>query len=129
MFMGLLTMDFSYMSHPLLNSLLIEMLIGLVTLSRSSAEAEYRGVANVVAETAVVYLSTNPVQHQRTKHIEIDIHFVREYVASDQVCVLHVPSRFQYADIFSKGLLTALFLEFRSSLNVRRPPAQTAGEY
>ncbi|GKE55562.1 ribonuclease H-like domain-containing protein, partial [Tanacetum coccineum] len=116
--------------------------------------AEYRGVANVVAETAwirnlllefhtplstatlvycdnvsVVYLSTNPVHHQRTKHIEIDIHFVREYVAFGQVRVLHVPSRFQYADIFTKGLPTALFLEFRSSLNVRRSPAHTEGEY
>ncbi|GJW81798.1 ribonuclease H-like domain-containing protein [Tanacetum coccineum] len=125
-----------------------------VTLSRSSAEAEYRGVANVVAEAAwirnlllelhaplttatlvycdnisVVYLSTNPVQHQRTKHIEIDIHFVRDYVASRQVRVLHVPSRFQYADIFTKGLSSALFLEFRSSLNVRRPPVTTTGEY
>nr|GEW92063.1 ribonuclease H-like domain-containing protein [Tanacetum cinerariifolium] len=114
-----------------------------VTLSRSSAEAEYRSVANVVPETAwiqnlllelnaplttatlvycnnvsVVYLSTNPVQHQRTKHIKIDIHCVRDYVASGQVRVLHVPSRFQYADIFTKGLPSALFLEFRSSLNV-----------
>ncbi|GJX67286.1 ribonuclease H-like domain-containing protein [Tanacetum coccineum] len=53
---------------------------------------------------SVVYLSTNHVQHRRTKHIEIDIHFVREYVASGQVRVLHVPSRFQYADIFTKGL-------------------------
>ncbi|GJW15228.1 hypothetical protein Tco_0019361 [Tanacetum coccineum] len=61
-----------------------------------SAEAEYRGVANVVAETAAVYMSTNHVQHQHTKHIEIDIHFVREYVASGQVRVLHVPSRFQF---------------------------------
>ncbi|GKB39228.1 ribonuclease H-like domain-containing protein [Tanacetum coccineum] len=125
-----------------------------VTLSRSSAEAEYRGVANVVAETAwlrnlllelhaplstativycdnvsAVYLSTNPVQHQRTKHIEIDIHFVRDYVASGQVRVLHVPSRYQYADIFTKGLPSALFLEFRSSLNVRRSPVHTEGEY
>ncbi|GKF76969.1 ribonuclease H-like domain-containing protein, partial [Tanacetum coccineum] len=106
-----------------------------VTLSRSSAEAEYRGVANVVAEAAwirnlllelhaplttailvycdnvsVVYLFTNHVQHQRTKHIEIDIHFVRDYVASGQVHALHVPSRFQYANIFTKGLLSALFL-------------------
>ncbi|GJT13348.1 ribonuclease H-like domain-containing protein [Tanacetum coccineum] len=77
------------------------------TLSRSSAEAEYRGVANAVAETcwlrnllrelhtplssatlvycdnvSAVYLSCNPVQHQRTKHIEIDIHFVRDLVAA-----------------------------------------------
>ncbi|GJW68206.1 ribonuclease H-like domain-containing protein [Tanacetum coccineum] len=86
-----------------------------VTLSRSSAEAEYHGVANVV--------------HQRTKHIEIDIHFVRDYVASGQVRVLHVPSRFQYADIFTNGLPTALFLKFCSSLNVRRPPVPTAKEY
>ncbi|GJU40638.1 ribonuclease H-like domain-containing protein [Tanacetum coccineum] len=78
-----------------------------VTLSCSSAEAEYRGVANVVTETA-----------WRTRHIEIDIHFVHDFVASGQVRVLHVPSRFQYADIFTKGLPSVLFLEFRSSLNV-----------
>nr|GEX15625.1 ribonuclease H-like domain-containing protein [Tanacetum cinerariifolium] len=96
-----------------------------VTLSCSSAEAEYRSVANVSA----VYLSTNPVQQQRTNHIEINIHFVRDYVASGQVRVLHVPSRFRYVDIFTKGLPTALFLEFFSSLNVQRPPVQTVGEY
>ncbi|GKA97082.1 ribonuclease H-like domain-containing protein [Tanacetum coccineum] len=99
-----------------------------VTLSRSSAEAEYRGVANVVAETCcAVYLSSNPVQHQRTKHIEIDIHFVRDLVAAGHIRVLHVPSRYQYADIFTKGLPTVLFDEFRSSLSVRSSPAQTAG--
>nr|GEY65819.1 ribonuclease H-like domain-containing protein [Tanacetum cinerariifolium] len=114
-----------------------------VTLSRSNVEAEYRGVANVVAETAwirnllcelhtplftatlvycdnvsVVYMSANPVQHQRTKHIEIDIYFVRDFVASGQVRVLHVPSRIQHVDIFTKGLPTTLFIEFHSSLNV-----------
>jgi hypothetical protein len=39
---------------------------------------------------SVVYLSTNPVQHQRTKHVEIDLHFVRERVAVGGVHVLHV---------------------------------------
>ncbi|GJY79186.1 ribonuclease H-like domain-containing protein [Tanacetum coccineum] len=39
------------------------------------------------------------------------------------------PSRFQYADIFTKGLPSALFEEFRSSLSVRPPPAPTAGTY
>ncbi|GJW62983.1 ribonuclease H-like domain-containing protein [Tanacetum coccineum] len=122
--------------------------------STRSAKAEYRGVANVVAEitwirnllrelhsplstatlvycdnASAIYMSANPVQHQRTKHIEIDIYFVRDMVTAGHVCVLHVPSRFQYADIFTKRLLTALFEDFRSSLSVRPPPAQTAGAY
>ncbi|GJW13780.1 ribonuclease H-like domain-containing protein [Tanacetum coccineum] len=121
------------------------------TLSRSSVEAEYRGVANVVAETAwlrnllwelhtplvtatlvycdnvsAVYLSANPVQHQRTKHIEIAIHFVRDMVTAGLVRVLHIPSRYPYADIFTKP--SAMFEEFRTSLSVRSPPAQTARE-
>nr|GEY50361.1 ribonuclease H-like domain-containing protein [Tanacetum cinerariifolium] len=123
------------------------------TLSRSSAEAEYRGVANAVAKTcwlrnllrelhtplssatlvcydnvSAVYVSSNPVQHQRTKHIAIDIRFVQDLVATGQVRVLHVPSRYQYADIFTKCLPTTLFGEFRSSLSVRCPLAQTAKE-
>nr|GEX87938.1 ribonuclease H-like domain-containing protein [Tanacetum cinerariifolium] len=89
------------------------------TISRSSAEAEYRGVVNVRH-------IPNPVQHQRTKHIEIDIHFVRDLVTDGHVRVLHVPSRYQYVDIFTKGLPSALFEDFRSSLSVRLPPVRTA---
>ena len=122
------------------------------TLSRSSAEAEYRGVANVVSDScwirnlllelhcpikkatlvycdnvSAIYLSGNPVQHQRTKHIEMDIYFVRKKVAKGEVRVLHVPSRYQIADIFTKGLPRILFDDFRSSLSIRDPPATTAG--
>ncbi|GJV89036.1 ribonuclease H-like domain-containing protein [Tanacetum coccineum] len=77
---------------------------------------------------SVVYLSCNSVQHQRTKLIEIDIYFVRDLVVVGQVRVLHVPSRYQFPDIFTKGLPSALFEEFRSSLSVRRLPAPTAKE-
>ncbi|WVZ60101.1 hypothetical protein U9M48_010164 [Paspalum notatum var. saurae] len=52
---------------------------------------------------SAVYLSTNPVQHQRTKHVEIDLHFVRDRVAIGDVRVLHVPTISQFADIFTKG--------------------------
>jgi hypothetical protein len=67
---------------------------------------------------SVVYLSTNPIQHQRTKDVEIDLHFVRERVAIGDVRVLHVPMTSQFTDIFTKGLPTSVFLEFRSSLNI-----------
>ncbi|GKB40829.1 ribonuclease H-like domain-containing protein [Tanacetum coccineum] len=65
--------------------------------------------------------------HQRTKHIEIDTHFVRDLVAG-QVQVLHVPSCDQFADIFINGLPSALFEKFRSSLNIRCTPALTTRE-
>ena len=67
---------------------------------------------------SAVYLSTNPVQHQRTKHVEIDLHFVRDRVAIGDVRVLHVPTTSQFADIFTKGLPSSTFSEFRSTLNV-----------
>ncbi|KAJ0488144.1 putative chromatin regulator PHD family [Helianthus annuus] len=59
----------------------------------------------------------------------MDIHFVREKVAKGEVRVLHVPSRYQIADIFIKGLPKVLFDDFRTSLNIRDPPVSIAGEY
>jgi hypothetical protein len=110
---------------------------------RSSAEAEYRVVANDVTEAcclrqllqelhaplskntliycdnvSVIYLSTNPVQHQRTKHVKIDLRFIRERIDIGDVRVLRVPTTSQFVDISTKGLLTLVFSEFRSSLNI-----------
>ncbi|GJX69835.1 ribonuclease H-like domain-containing protein [Tanacetum coccineum] len=85
-------------------------------------EAVYRGVANVLLRLVGTQF------YCRTKHIEIDIHFVRDLVVVGQVRVLHVPSRYQFADIFTKGLPSGLFEEFRSSLSVRCSPASTAEE-
>jgi hypothetical protein len=121
-------------------------------VSRSSAEAEYRGVANAAAEccwlrnllaevnvvvnkasiifcdnVSTVYLSDNPVHHKMTKHVELDIHFVPERTALGQLRVLHVPTRHQYADIMTKGLPTSLFEEFRDSLCIRSSDAATEG--
>ncbi|KAM2561850.1 hypothetical protein TB1_012882 [Malus domestica] len=58
---------------------------------------------------SAIAISFNPIQHQKTKHIEIDVHFVRERVAKQQLFVQFVSSREQYADILTKGLSAPLF--------------------
>lgn len=121
-------------------------------VSRSSAKAEYRRVANAAAErswmrnllqelhvdikkatviycdnVSVIYLAQNPVHHRRTKHVELDIHFVCEKVVVGQLRVLHVSTTLQFADIMTKGLPTALFEQFKNSLNVGLQHAHTEG--
>jgi hypothetical protein len=65
-----------------------------------------------------MYLSTNPIQHQRTKHVEIDLYFVLEKLAISQVRVLHVLTTSQFTDIFMEGLPFSVLNEFQSSLNI-----------
>ncbi|KAM1001461.1 hypothetical protein ACFX2A_008095 [Malus domestica] len=104
------------------------------TVSKSSTEAEYRALSSTAAELdwikqilgfltitissvpvlfcdnmSAIALSFNPVQHQRTKHIEVDVHFVRERVAKNQLHVQFVSSQEQFADILTKGLSAPLF--------------------
>ena len=98
------------------------------TVSRSSSEAEYRAMANVTSEVvwtrnllkflgisvpsvhlycdnlAALHIANNPVYHERTKHIEVDCHFVRECIASGDIQPRYTPSTEQLADIFTKAL-------------------------
>jgi len=113
------------------------------TISRSSTEAEYKALANATAEVIWVqslldelgisqsrvrilwcdnigatYLSATPVFHARTKHIEVDYHFVKERVARKQLEVRIISSDDQVADGFTKAQLLRQLVEFRRNLNV-----------
>ncbi|GJR16751.1 ribonuclease H-like domain-containing protein [Tanacetum coccineum] len=88
--------------------------------STLGAEVEYRGVTNAVDETCWL---RNLLREFHTPLCSATL------VYCDNVRVLHVPSSYQYADIFTKGLHSAIFEEFCSSLSIRCPPVLTAGEY
>jgi histone deacetylase 1/2 len=115
------------------------------TVSRSSTEAEYKALANATAEVMWIqtllmelgipapraaklwcdnigakYLSANPVFHARTKHIEVDYHFVRERVARKLLDIEFVSTKDQVADGFTKPLLVRQLEMFKSNLNLMR---------
>jgi hypothetical protein len=64
---------------------------------------------------STIYLSTNPIQHQHMKHVEIDLHFVWERVTIGDV---RASTTSQFTDMFTNGLPTSLFSKFWSSLNI-----------
>ncbi|KAB1212816.1 Copia protein [Morella rubra] len=118
-------------------------------VSRSSAEAEFRAMAHGICEgiwlrrvlkelkisdeepmkmfcdnQSAINIAKNPVHHDRTKHVEIDRHFINEKIEEGIIKMLYVPTCLQTADILTKALPRKVFDDLSSKLgliNIYRP--------
>ena len=120
------------------------------TVSLSSAEAEYRSMAALTCELkwlkalllslgvrhpkaikifcdseSALHIAKNPVFHERTKHIEVDCHFVRDAINDGLISLDHVPTSSYLADIFTKALGKKRFDLLLSKLGILDPHAPT----
>ena len=73
------------------------------------------------------YLIANPLFHACTKHIEIDVPFVRDLVSNKALCIRFISSKDQVVDTFTKPLPTAKFNVLRDTLNVCELPLRLRG--
>ena len=64
-------------------------------------------------------ITYNHVQHDRTKHREIDIHFLKEKLDSGLICTPYVPTRHKLADVLTKGLCSNMFHKNISKLGIK----------
>lgn len=123
------------------------------TISHSSIEAEYRALATTTAELcwfcylfherripvcsspslfvdniSALHMAANPIFHSRTRHIEIDYHFVRELLARGVLHTRYISSHNQLADIFVKNLSKERFHSLPSKLNLYFVPFCLRGD-
>ena len=121
------------------------------TISRNSAEAEYRSLASTVTELvwlvgllksleaeialpvkiysdskSAIQLAANPVYHERTKHIEVDFHFIREKLQQRLIDISYIPTQNPPDDVLTKGLNRVqheLLLSKLGVLSIFTPPS------
>ena len=67
---------------------------------------------------SAIKIANNPVQHSKTKHIEIRHHFLRDHVMKEDIDIIHVNTKEQLADIFTKPLDEKRFYKLRCELNI-----------
>ena len=65
-----------------------------------------------------IFIGSNPVQEQRTKHIDIHYHYVCECIKNEDIAVFFIEGKENPADMFTKNLPVAPFLKFRESLGI-----------
>lgn len=112
-------------------------------VARSSAEAEFRSMVHGVCELlwrkiiledlkirweapmklycdnkSAINTAHNPVQHERTKHVEVDRHFRKEKLESGLICTPYISTKGQLADVLTKGLASSLFQRIVSKLGM-----------
>jgi hypothetical protein len=79
---------------------------------------KFKKVPLLCENESTIKLTNNPVQHARTKHIDVCHHFIRDHQEKGDICIESVGAEDQFADIFTKPLDEKRFCKLRNELNI-----------
>ena len=79
---------------------------------------KFKKVSLLCDNESAIKLTNNPVQHARTKHIDVRHHFIRDHQQKGDICIESVGTEDQLADIFTKPLDEKRFCKLRNELNI-----------
>lgn len=82
----------------------ISAMVWLIALLKTFGLEHNQATSLYCDRKPALYIPTNPVYPERTKHIEIDYHFIREKIQDGVIKTFHVPTRHQIANFFTKAL-------------------------
>ncbi|RDX82675.1 Copia protein, partial [Mucuna pruriens] len=97
-------------------------------MRKQNSEPWHRAYLLFCDNNSAISIAHNPVQHDRTKHIEIDRHFIKEKLDSGLIPTSYVPTGLQMTDVFTKGLATTRFQELNDKLGMIDIHLPTLGE-
>ncbi len=113
------------------------------TVATSTTQAEYNAAASAVSEIiwqksflgelgeqvtepillacdsdSAIKLSNNPIHHEQSKHIDIKMHFIRDYLENETIEIVYIPTDYQVADVLTKGVPQAKLIFCRERMGL-----------
>ena len=92
--------------------------IHIVFSTLSDFGIKFKKVPLLCDNESAIKLTNNPVQHARTKHIDVRHHFIRDHQQKGDICIESVGTDNQLANIFTKPLDEKRFCKLRNELNI-----------
>ena len=107
------TIEFKALAQGICDLLWIKRLLGELNMAGSRVAMKLYS-----DNKAAINIAHNPIHHDRTKHVEIDLHFIKENIEKGEVCIVFITTAQQVVDVLTQGITRDKFEALTSKLGM-----------